>query len=48
MRELNVNEVQEVSGGIIPLVLGIIGVDLALNGVLLAYASYMGDERMKE
>ena len=40
MRELNKIEVSDVSGGIAPLVFAIIGVDLALNGLLLAHATY--------
>ena len=38
MYELSDREVAQVSGGIGPL--GIIAIDLALNGVLIAYASY--------
>lgn len=37
MRELNVIETEKVSGGIGPS--AIIGIDLALNGILLAWAS---------
>ncbi len=40
MRELTENEVSEVSGGIIPIVGLIIGIDIGLNGLLLAYASW--------
>ncbi len=40
MRELTEKEVSEVSGGIIPLVGLIIGIDLALNGLLLGYAAW--------
>ena len=40
MRTLEMNEVQQVSGGLLPLVVAVIGVDLALNGVMLAYAAY--------
>ncbi len=38
MRELTVNEVQSVSGGIAPL--AIIAIDLALNGLVLGLAAY--------
>lgn len=37
MRELTLSEVKEVSGGLGPL--AIIGVDLALNGIVLAAAA---------
>ncbi len=40
MRELKQSEVSEVSGGIFPVVMAIIGVDLALNGLLIGYAAY--------
>lgn len=40
MRELTENELSEVSGGIIPIVGLIIGIDLALNGLLIGYAAY--------
>lgn len=40
MKELTENEVSEVSGGLIPLVGLIIGIDIALNGLLIAYAAY--------
>ncbi len=40
MRELTENEVSEVSGGLIPLIGLIIGIDLALNGLLIGYAAY--------
>jgi lactobin A/cerein 7B family class IIb bacteriocin len=40
MRELNDNEVESVSGGLVPLVFAIIGIDLALNGVLIGYAAW--------
>ncbi len=40
MRELTENEVSEVSGGIIPLVLGLIGINLALDAVFFTYANY--------
>ena len=39
MRELTQAEVEEVSGGFGPAV--IIGIDLALTGVLIGYASFM-------
>jgi len=38
MHELTETEIAQVSGGLGPL--AIIGIDLALNGVLLAYANY--------
>lgn len=38
MRELTGTEVEAVGGGALPLI--IVGIDLALNGVLIAYASY--------
>lgn len=40
MKELTENEVSEVSGGLIPLVGLIIGIDLALNALFVAYAAY--------
>ena len=40
MRELTETEITEVSGGLAPLVFGLIGLDLALNGLLLGYAAY--------
>ena len=40
MRELTENEVSEVSGGLIPLVFAIIGIDLALNAAFVGYAAY--------
>jgi len=40
MKELNDSEVSEVSGGILPVVLAIVGIDLALNAVLISYAAY--------
>ena len=40
MRELTENEVTEVSGGLIPIIGLIIGIDLALNGLLIGYAAY--------
>ena len=40
MRELTENEVSEVSGGLIPLIGLIIGIDLALNAAFLGYAAY--------
>lgn len=39
MRELTQNEIQQVSGGVGPL--AIIGIDLALNGVLIGFTSLM-------
>lgn len=39
MRELSTDEVKSVSGGIGPLV--IIGIDLALNGVLIGFTALM-------
>ena len=39
MRELTQFEVEQVSGGLGPL--AVIGIDLALNGVLLGYATFM-------
>ncbi len=40
MRELTENEVTEVSGGLIPLVLGLIGINIALDALLITYANY--------
>ncbi len=40
MRELTEIEVTEVSGGLIPLVFGIIGINIALDALLIGYASY--------
>ena len=40
MRELTENEVSEVSGGFIPLIIAIVGIDLALNAAFLGYAAY--------
>jgi hypothetical protein len=40
MRELTEVEVGEVSGGIIPIVFGLIGLNLALDAVFLGYAAY--------
>ncbi len=40
MRELTENEVSDVSGGLIPLVVAIIGIDIALNAAFLGYAAY--------
>ncbi|MGM0631678.1 MAG: class IIb bacteriocin, lactobin A/cerein 7B family [Pseudomonadota bacterium] len=39
MRELTEMEIKEVSGGVGPL--AIIGVDLALNGVIIGFTSLM-------
>lgn len=41
MRELNVNEIQEVNGGMIPLiwVAYAVGVDIGLNLALFAFSS---------
>ena len=39
MRELTPSEVKQVSGGLGPLV--IIGIDLALNGVLIGFTALM-------
>ena len=44
MRELTENEVTEVSGGLIPLVFAIIGIDLALNAAFLGYAAYVASK----
>jgi lactobin A/cerein 7B family class IIb bacteriocin len=41
MRELNEQEVQQVSGGLAPLVFGIIATDLMLNTAVIAYATFM-------
>ena len=43
MQELTMNEIEQVNGGLAPL--AIIGIDLALNGVLIAYASFMTQNR---
>ena len=40
MRELTKNEVSEVSGGLIPLVFGLIAINIALDGLLLGYAHW--------
>ena len=40
MRELTENEVSEVSGGLIPLVFGLIAINIALDGLLLGYAHW--------
>ena len=40
MRELTETEVSDVSGGLVPLVFAIIGVNLALDGIMLGYAAY--------
>jgi lactobin A/cerein 7B family class IIb bacteriocin len=44
MRELSAAEVTEVSGGLGPL--AVLGIDLALNGVLIAYAAFMTSDYM--
>ncbi|MBC54729.1 MAG: hypothetical protein CMQ34_12935 [Gammaproteobacteria bacterium] len=44
MQELTQAEISQVSGGLGPL--AIIGIDLALNGVLIAYASFMTSDYM--
>lgn len=44
MKELTRTEISQVSGGLGPL--AIIGIDLALNGVLIAYASFMTSDYM--
>jgi lactobin A/cerein 7B family class IIb bacteriocin len=44
MIELTNAEVSQVSGGLGPL--AIIGIDLALNGVLIAYAAFMTSDYM--
>ena len=46
MRELTQSEVQQVSGGLGPL--AVIGIDLALNGVLLGYATFMSSRYMQQ
>ena len=43
MRELTENEVTEVSGGIIPLVFGLIGLNLALDAVFISYANHVAN-----
>jgi len=40
MRELTEIEVSEVSGGLIPLVFGLIALNLAADGILLGYVAY--------
>jgi lactobin A/cerein 7B family class IIb bacteriocin len=40
MRELTSTEVSEVSGGIFPIVAGIVMADLALHAVFIGYAQY--------
>lgn len=40
MREMTEIEVGEVSGGIVPIVFGLIGLNLALDAVFLGYAAY--------
>ncbi|WP_285762222.1 class IIb bacteriocin, lactobin A/cerein 7B family [Biformimicrobium ophioploci] len=42
MQELNSFEIDQVNGGLAPL--AVIGIDLALNGVLIAYAAYMSKD----
>ncbi|MEX1198599.1 MAG: class IIb bacteriocin, lactobin A/cerein 7B family [Pseudohongiellaceae bacterium] len=39
MRELTQNEIEQASGGVGPL--AIIGIDLALNGVIIGFTSLM-------
>lgn len=46
MRELTMDELSQVSGGLGPLAL--IGIDLALNSVMLAYAAFMTSDYMTE
>lgn len=44
MKELTQAEISRVNGGLGPL--AIIGIDLALNGVMIAYASFMTSDYM--
>jgi lactobin A/cerein 7B family class IIb bacteriocin len=44
MREITQAEIEQVSGGLAPL--AIIGIDLALNAVVIAYAAFMTSDYM--
>jgi lactobin A/cerein 7B family class IIb bacteriocin len=44
MIEITNSEVSQVNGGLGPL--AIIGIDIALNGVLIAYAAFMTSDYM--
>jgi len=48
MRELTENEVSEVSGGLIPLVFGLIGINIALDAAFIAYAAYTANNYYNE
>lgn len=44
MKELTKSEIAQVNGGLAPL--AIIAIDLALNGVVIAYAAFMTSDYM--
>lgn len=45
MRELNVNEIQDVNGGVLPLIIFVVSMDVGLIGTMLIVQSAMGSKK---